>query len=149
MQTCPSEKVRRKWAEYALSTRSLCSCSRRKRKTPYPNTKQPQLRARNMRVREKPWPAFPALVEVVQRKEGACEESPGWASERKPDCWGLETAMNVAQKTGLLSEPKRCVRLGVSLRLLQTQRCQVTFRGPALTPVRWLEREREEDGGSG
>ena len=81
--------------EHAQSTVSSRSCSPQKRKTPYPNTKQPRLPTRSTRVREKPWPAFSILVWVIRRKEHGPEESPGWSSERNHDRWEYENAMEV------------------------------------------------------
>ena len=67
-----------KIVKHAQSTMSLRSCSPQKRKTPYPDTKQPRLPTRSTPVREKSWPVFPILVWVVRRKEYAREESLGW-----------------------------------------------------------------------
>jgi len=65
------------------------------------------------------------------------------SSERNPERQECEDAMEVAQRAGLLSEPELYARFGV----LQRKKCQKTFRGPASTPVCWLERGR--DGGFG
>jgi len=86
---------RESYVEHAQSTRSLRSCQPQKRKTLYPNTKQSRLPTRSTPVREKPWPAVSILVWVARRKEYACEEPPGWSSERDHDRREYENAMGV------------------------------------------------------